>query len=139
MSTPLARKLRKSMTDAERKLWRGLRLRQMHDHKFRRQFPLGPYIVDFVCLEARLIVEVDGGQHADEKNGDAQRDAWLTSQNFRVLRYWNNQVLKELDAVLEDIARVLEATPPPPSRPSPARGEGVGSHPVYNIAHREAG
>ncbi len=114
MSTTLARKLRKSMTDAERKLWRGLRLRQMHDHKFRRQFPLGPYIVDFVCLEARLIVEVDGGQHADEKYGDAERDAWLTSQNFRVLRYWNNQVLKELDAVLEDIARAL---PPHPSLP----------------------
>ena len=124
MSATLARKLRKSMTDAERKLWQGLRLRQMHDHKFRRQFPLGPYIVDFVCLEARLIVEVDGGQHADEKYGDAQRDAWLTSQNFRVLRYWNNQVLKELDAVLEDIARALN--PPPPSRPSPAREEGVG-------------
>ncbi len=113
MSTTLARKLRKSMTDAEQKLWRGLRLRQMHDHKFRRQFPLGPYIVDFVCLDARLIVEVDGGQHADEKYGDVERDAWLTSQNFRVLRYWNNQVLKELDAVLEDIERALIATPPP--------------------------
>lgn len=85
-----ARELRKSMTDAERKLWRGLRLRQMHGHKFRRQFPLGCYIVDFVCLEARLIIEVDGGQHADEEYGDAKRDAWLTEQNFRVLRYWNN-------------------------------------------------
>jgi very-short-patch-repair endonuclease len=104
------------MTDAEQKLWRGLRLRQMHDYKFRRQFPLGSYIVDFVCLEARLIVEVDGGQHADEKYGDAQRDAWLTSQDFRVLRYWNNQVLKELDAVLEDIARALPHPSLPPSR-----------------------
>jgi very-short-patch-repair endonuclease len=116
------------MTDAERKLWRGLRLRQIHGHKFRRQFPLGPYIVDFVCLEMRLIIEVDGGQHADEKYGDAQRDAWLTDQKFRVLRYWNNQVLNELDNVLADIARVLEVESPsssnPPSRPSPARGEG---------------
>lgn len=79
MSIALARELRKTMTDAERKLWHGLRLRQMHGYKFRRQFPLGHYIVDFVCLEARLIVEVDGGQHADEKYGDVQRDAWLTA------------------------------------------------------------
>ena len=75
MSNTFARALRKSMTDAERKLWRGLRLRQMCGHKFRRQFPLGNYIVDFVCLEARLIIEVDGGQHADQKYGDAERDA----------------------------------------------------------------
>jgi len=125
VSTLFARELRKSMTDAERKLWRGLRLRQMHGYKFRRQFQLGNYIVDFVCLEARLIIEVDGGQHADEIYGDVQRDAWLKSQNFRVLRYWNNQVLTELDAVLEDIARELEEHPTPPSRPSPVKGEGV--------------
>ena len=96
------------MTDAEQKLWRGLRMRQLYGHKFRRQFSLGNFIVDFVCLEARLIIEVDGGQHADEECGDAKRDAWLKSQNFRVLRYWNNQVLNEWDAVLEDIARALE-------------------------------
>lgn len=80
--------------------------------------------MDFVCLEARLIVEVDGGQHADEKYGDAQRDAWLTAQNFRVLRYWNNQVLNELDAVLADISKALESAPP--SQPSPVKGEGAG-------------
>lgn len=116
------------MTDAELKLWRGLRMRQMHGCKFRRQFALGAYIVDFICLEARLVIEVDGGQHADEIYGDAQRDAWLQSQNFRVKRYWNNQVLNELDAVLEDIARALEGIAPhspPPSQPSPARGEGA--------------
>ena len=117
MSNTFARELRKSMTDTERKLWRGLRMRQMHGHKFRRQFPLGSYIVDFVCLEARLIIEVDGGQHADEENGDTQRDAWLTDQKFRVLRYWNNQVLNELDAVLADIARVVEVLPPIPAFP----------------------
>jgi len=117
VSNILARELRKSMTDAERKLWRSLRLRQIYGHKFRRQFPLGNFIVDFVCLEMHLIIEVDGGQHADEKYGDAQRDAWLMAQNFRVLRYWNNQVLNELDAVLADIARVLEATPPIPTFP----------------------
>ena len=122
MSNTFARALRKSMTDAECKLWRGLRLRQMYGHKFRRQFPLGNYIVDFVCLEARLIIEVDGGQHADQKYGDAERDAWLKLQNFHVLRYWNNQVLNELDAVLADIARVLEA---PPSQPSPVKGKGA--------------
>ena len=98
------------MTDAERKLWRGLRMRQMHGHKFRRQFAIGAYVVDFVCLDARLIVEVDGGQHANEVYGDTERDAWLNSQNFRVLRYWNNQVLNELDAVLADIAGALEAS-----------------------------
>jgi len=119
MSNTFARELRKSMTDAERKLWRGLRMRQLHGYKFRRQFSLGSYIVDFVCLETRLIIEVDGGQHADQKYGDAERDAWLKAQKFHVLRYWNNQVLNELDAVLADIARVLEATFPPPSPPSP--------------------
>ena len=97
-------------------------MRQMHGHKFCRQFPIGNFIVDFVCLDARLIVEVDGGQHADETYGDAQRDEWLKAQNFRVLRYWNNQVLNELDGVLEDIARALELAPP--SQPSPVKGEG---------------
>jgi very-short-patch-repair endonuclease len=102
------------MTVAERKLWRGLRMRQIHNFKFRRQFSLGNYIVDFVCLEARLIIEVDGGQHADDEYGDAKRDAWLESQGFRVMRYWNNQVLNELDAVMADIARALDAASPPP-------------------------
>jgi very-short-patch-repair endonuclease len=124
VSDQLARKLRKSMTDAERRLWRGLRMRQLQGYKFRRQFPLGAYIVDFVCLEARLVIEVDGGQHAVESYGDAQRDSWLRSQNFRVLRYWNHQVLHELNAVLEDIARALEDASPP-SQPSPVKGEGV--------------
>ena len=101
------------MTDAERKLWRGLRLRQVHGCKFRRQFTLGNYIVDFVCLEARLIVEVDGGQHAEEGYGDTKRDGWLKSQGFQVKRYWNNQVLNELDVVMADISSVLQATPPP--------------------------
>lgn len=92
--------------------------------KFRRQFALGAYIVDFICLEARLVIEVDGGQHVDEIYGDAQRDAWLQSQNFRVKRYWNNQVLNELDAVLEDIARALEGIDPhsPPHPSLPPRG-----------------
>lgn len=110
------------MTDAERKLWKGLRMRQLHGYKFRRQFTLGRYIADFVCLEARLIVEVDGGQHAEERYGDAERDDWLRSQGFRVLRYWNNQVLGELEAVLEDIARELMALPAPPHPGLPPQG-----------------
>jgi very-short-patch-repair endonuclease len=117
MSLIFARELRKSMTDAERKLWRGLRMRQMHGYKFRRQFQIGNFIVDFVCLDARVVVEVDGGQHADETYGDAVRDEWLRSQNFRVLRYWNNQVLYELDAVLADVARALVLPTPHPGLP----------------------
>ena len=89
-------------------------MRQVVGHKFRRQFPIGNFIVDFVCLETQLIVEVDGGQHAEKEYGDAKRDAWLESQGFRVLRYWNNQLLNELNAVLMDIARALDAASPPP-------------------------
>ncbi len=88
-----ARRLRKHPTDAERLLWRHLRLRQLGGYKFRRQQPLGPYIVDFVCLAKRLIVEVDGGQHAEQAEEDAQRTAWLEAQGFRVLRFWNTEVL----------------------------------------------
>jgi len=106
------------MTDAERKLWQRLRVKQLRGWKFRRQHPYGDYILDFVCLDARLIVEVDGGQHADQQNVDAKRDEYLKSSGFQVLRFWNNQVLEELDAVVEAIAASLPATPPP-SRPSP--------------------
>ncbi len=89
--TQRARELRRNMTDAEKRLWRELRLRQFDAHKFRRQFPLGPYIVDFVCLDARLVIEVDGGQHLDSPE-DRRRDAWLATQGFRVLRFWNTTV-----------------------------------------------
>jgi very-short-patch-repair endonuclease len=102
-----ARELRKSQTDAEKMLWNHLRLRQMGDYKFRRQQPIGKYIVDFVCLEKRLIIEVDGGQHAEQGPYDANRDSWLTSQGYRILRFWNNQIFNELDAVKETIFKVL--------------------------------
>ena len=103
-----SRDLRKNLTDAEQKLWQKLRNKQIHDHKFRRLFVLGNYIVDFICLDKRLIIEVDGGQHMDNVNYDLQRDEWLKSQNFKVLRFWNNQVLNEIDSVLENIVKNLE-------------------------------
>jgi very-short-patch-repair endonuclease len=111
----VARKLRATMTDAERKLWFALRDRRFAAFKFRRQVPLGPYIVDFVCFESRLVVEVDGGQHADSA-GDAARDHWLTQNEFRVLRFWNNAVLQNLEGVLTSLSEQLERTPHPSSR-----------------------
>lgn len=122
INTRYARTLRKNLTDAERCLWLRLRKRQINGYKFRRQFPLGTYIADFVCLEARLIVEVDGGQHAEQTGKDKQRDEWLISQGFRVLRFWNNEVTLETDAVVEMIMRTLNETPTPTL---PRKGGGV--------------
>jgi very-short-patch-repair endonuclease len=89
-----ARKLRKNMTDAERALWARIRRRQILDCKFRRQQPLGDYIVDFVCLEKKLIIELDGGQHIEQEEYDSRRTHWLEEQGFRVLRFWNHDVFK---------------------------------------------
>ena len=116
-----ARQLRKNATDAERLLWRQLRLWQIDGFKFRRQQPLGNYIVDFVSLEKRLIIEVDGGQHAEDVNYDTDRDAWLRNQGFVILRFWNNDVLKNIDGVVEVIAKNLQK---PPSSFLPRKGEG---------------
>jgi len=116
-----ARELRKNPTDAERALWKHLRLRQAGGHKFRRQQIIGQYIVDFVCFERRLIIKVDGGQHSEESAYDRERDKWLAEQGFHVLRFWNNQVLKEMETVREVIEKALTNNPPPVS--SPARGE----------------
>jgi very-short-patch-repair endonuclease len=109
MSTDKAKELRKSSTDAERKLWHHLRRYQMNGHKFRRQQPIGPYIVDFVCFEKKLIVEVDGGHHDQQAESDNARTEWLESQGFKVLRFWNNQVLKETESVKLAIMKALEA------------------------------
>ena len=96
--------LRKRATDAENRLWFHLKGKNFEGIKFRRQAPIGDYIVDFVAFEKRLVIEVDGGQHAeDEKDNDMRRDAWLRSQGFRVLRFWNNEVLQNLEGVLETI------------------------------------
>ena len=126
--TKAARKLRSQMTDAERKLWFALRDRRFQSFKFRRQVPVGPYVADFLSYRVRLIVEVDGGQHAESRR-DAMRDQWLAENDFRVARFWNNDVLSNLEGVLTVLAAELENTPHPASRlrstpPSPARGEG---------------
>ncbi|MGH8059611.1 MAG: endonuclease domain-containing protein, partial [Candidatus Entotheonellia bacterium] len=99
--------LRKHPTEAERTLWQHLRLRQLGGHRFRRQHPLGPYIVDLVCLEKQLVVELDGGQHSAQASYDAERSAWLEARGFRILRFWNDQVLKEIEVVKEVIWDVL--------------------------------
>jgi very-short-patch-repair endonuclease len=109
------------MTDAEQRLWSRLRRKQVNGFRFRRQVPLGRFVVDFACFEARVIVEVDGGQHADETTRDQVRDEWLASQGFRVLRFWNHGVLRETEAVVETILRALMQPPP---HPSPVKGEG---------------
>jgi very-short-patch-repair endonuclease len=105
----LARALRRDMTDAERKLWACLRQRQVSGCRFRRQVPVGPYVADFACIEKRLVVEVDGGQHCDSRT-DPSRDRYLRSQGFRVLRLWNHDVLMNIDGVVWVISKALAAT-----------------------------
>jgi very-short-patch-repair endonuclease len=102
-----ARRLRAQMTDAELRLWFRLRGNQIAGYRFRRQVPMGPHIVDLVCLKARLVIEVDGGQHAENVARDDQRTAWLESRGFRVLRFWNTDVLQRTEGVLESIHAAL--------------------------------
>jgi very-short-patch-repair endonuclease len=102
-----ARRLRKNMTDAEHALWRYLRRRLLDGHKFRRQVRVGPYIADFVCLKAMLVIEVDGGQHADAQLYDSRRDDFMRGQGYRVLRFWNNDVLGNMEGVWDVIAAAL--------------------------------
>ena len=105
--TEFARQLRKTMTDAEVRLWFHLRRSQLNGFRFRKQHPIGPYIADFACIEKRLIVEVDGSQH--NETIDAERDTWFQRHEYRVLRFWNHDVLSQTDHVLAEILRVLEA------------------------------
>ena len=100
-----AQSLRKTSTDAENRLWGLLRNRQLDGWKFRRQAPIGNYIVDFVCLDAKVVVEVDGGHHQEQAGYDEGRSKWLRYEGYRVLRFWNNQVLKEIESVQESILR----------------------------------
>jgi very-short-patch-repair endonuclease len=117
MSRDFARQLRREMTDAERLLWRYLRARRFEEVKFRRQELIGRYIVDFVSHDTRLIIELDGGQHTTQVAYDAERTRWLNSRGYRVIRFWNNQVLTETEPVLESIALALAAPlPNPPPR-----------------------
>ncbi|MGH8060950.1 MAG: endonuclease domain-containing protein [Pseudoxanthomonas sp.] len=103
-----ARNLRNAGTDAERRLWQHLRLKQLDGCKFRRQVPVAGYIVDFLCPEMKLIVELDGGQHIERAAYDARRTRILEAEGYRVLRYWNDDVLVRTTGVLEDILRALE-------------------------------
>ena len=103
---PNPRQLRKNMTEAEHVLWFRLRSHQVEGHKFRRQHPIGHYVVDFVCLEKKLVVEVDGSQHMDDPK-DERRTRWLESEGYRVMRFWDNDVLVETDAVLEVIKEAV--------------------------------
>jgi very-short-patch-repair endonuclease len=109
-ASPIARRLRRDMTEAERKLWEEVRDRRMLGWKFRRQDEIKPYFVDFICIEAKLVIEVDGGQHNPEV--DAARTAFLESKGLRVIRFWNNEVLENLDGVLVKIAESLGGAAP---------------------------
>ncbi len=113
--TDLARTLRKRTTEAEKLLWQRLRSRQLESFKFRRQQPVGQYIVDFVSFERRLVIELDGGQHAISKEKDKKRDRWLSQEEYVVLRFWDNEVFENLEGVLETIRRRLLSPSPSPS------------------------
>ena len=108
MNNSKARELRKNPTDGERALWRHLRKRQLGGYKFRRQQPIGQYIVDFVSFEGRVVIELDGGQHSQQMDYDSKRTVWLEAQGYRILRFWNNQVLQEIEAVKTIVSKVLE-------------------------------
>jgi very-short-patch-repair endonuclease len=125
-----AKKLRTNMTDAEQRLWYHLRAHRFGGHKFKRQVPIGPYVVDFACIGRRLVLEVDGGQHANDAS-DHVRTKFLQERGFVVLRFWNNEVLGNTSGVLEVVRALLAKTnalSPSPGAlrapPSPLRGEG---------------
>ncbi len=128
-----AKSLRSNQTDAEQKLWYHLRGHRFLGLKFKRQKPMGNYIVDFVCVERKLIIELDGSQHADQHEYDATRDAWLRGEGYTVLRFWNNEVLGELEGVVEKIRLALSPDP------SPASGRGEQGNPLSPLAGRGLG
>ena len=122
-----ARQLRNNATDAERHLWQHLRKHHLAGHRFRRQVPLAGYIADFACPALKLVIELDGGQHVEHAAHDARRTNVLQAHGYRVLRYWNDDVLVRTEAVLEDILRAIEQSNCTPLRPSPspaAQGKG---------------
>ena len=112
-----ARTLRRAMTDAESKLWRLLRHRQMDGGKFRRQVPIGRYIADFVCHEAKLIIEVDGGRHDHQSENEVRRTDFLKGQGYRILRFWNHDVLANPQGVRTKIAAEIGRHHPHPNPP----------------------
>jgi very-short-patch-repair endonuclease len=132
----LSRSLRRNQTEAEKRLWYHLRNRALTGWKFRRQHPIGPHIADLVCIEARLVVEIDGGQHQERVDQDSRRTVSLEAHGYRVIRFWNNDVLSNTEAVLSAILAALGPSPQPSppwagerevQTPSPRlRGEGGG-------------
>jgi very-short-patch-repair endonuclease len=143
MHVDRARGLRRDMTDAEHLLWRHLRNRHLMGSKFRRQHEVDRYIVDFVCPEAGLIVELDGGQHAETVASDAHRTRRLESLGYRVLRFWNNDVLTNTEAVLEVVLQAVASAATHPSAgcssPSPLQGDGRGEGPPSRSVRNKAG
>jgi adenine-specific DNA-methyltransferase len=129
-----ARRLRREQTEAERRLWFHLRGRRFSETKFRRQQAVGHYIVDFCCVERKLIVEIDGGQHAEQSDKDRSRDAYLAGKGFRVLRFWNHEVLTDIEAVLQQIWYTLLSPHPNPL----PEGEGkiINPRPLSSISSR---
>lgn len=117
----LARMLRRNSTNAEQLLWYHLRAHRMAGYKFKRQAIIGSYIVDFVCFEVRLVIEADGGQHSEQVEEDKRRTTLLKSKGFRVIRFWNHEILFDTRNVLHEIHNRLINTPSP--QPSPSRRE----------------
>ena len=115
-----ARQLRVNQTDVEARLWKRLRSRQLCGAKFRRQHPIGPYIADFCCPDRGLVVELDGGQHAEQRSADQVRTRYLEMAGYRVVRFWDHEVLDSMDTVLEEIVRLL--SDPHPSLSLKGRG-----------------
>src|SRR5882724_6178425 len=135
---PRARRLRRDMTDAERKLWWHLRRLPIEHSHFRRQATIGPYFADFACHERRLVIEVDGAQHNEPENvaRDAERSAYLRSQGYRILCFWNNDVLKNIDSVMEAVLTAMhqdEASPHPFPLPTARRGAGGGERRGHHV------
>ncbi len=132
-----ARKLRRSSTDVERKLWHRIRDKQIEEFRFRRQRPIEKYIVDFICLEAQLIVELDAGQHAENVAHDQKRSAFLHERGYRVLRFWNSEVIENIEGVLERLREVLLLTRLDPTLTLPLVGEGTDLAGVEVVAANE--
>ena len=124
-STERARTLRREMTDAERAFWRRVRDRRFGGLKFRRQVPVVPYFADFLCYEKKLIVELDGGQHVERAAYDERRTRYLETEGYKVVRFWDTDVLKNMDGVLAELVRLCGIDDPHPGRESP-----TGSSPI---------
>ena len=139
MANERARALRKSMSEPERLLWWALRNRNLDGARFRRQHPIGPYVADFVCLEARLVVEVDGSQHGEPEQAahDATRTRWLEGEGYRVVRVWAGEVFANLGGVKETISAALKADAPSPPVTPTSRAEDHLDPPPASVAELE--